>query len=177
MRLRPIRAEHQARVQRGETFALNAKAMSDKETLAWTPDRFRKAIGVLLSAGYIKQVEGTQTRPGREAVHAGASPPECLGLHVLRDQLVARSQAIPTGGAWVGLKRALPTLGSATAAAVPRREELFILAPSPRHSMPQGLSPRWPWIELGAMPIVATATTGRPWHRPQGGTDGLRSGV
>ena len=63
-----LRAEHQARVQRGETFALNVKAMADKETLAWTPGRFRNAIDVLLRAGYIKLVEGGHnTRRGRVA--------------------------------------------------------------------------------------------------------------
>jgi bifunctional DNA primase/polymerase-like protein len=63
-----LRAEHQARVQRGETFALNVKAMADKETLAWTTGRFRKAIDVLLRAGYIKLVEsGHNTKRGRVA--------------------------------------------------------------------------------------------------------------
>ena len=63
-----LRAEHQARVQRGETFALNVKAMADKETLAWTPGRFRNAIDVLLRAGYIKLAEGGHnTRHGRVA--------------------------------------------------------------------------------------------------------------
>jgi len=76
-----LRAEHQARVQRGETFALNAKAMSDKETLAWTAGRFRNAIDVLLSAGSIKQVEGGHnTRRGRAAMQYTLVPRPLIAM-------------------------------------------------------------------------------------------------
>jgi hypothetical protein len=63
-----LRAEHQARVARGETFALNVKAMVERETLAWTGDRFRKAIKVLLEANYLERVvESSNGRNGRIA--------------------------------------------------------------------------------------------------------------
>jgi len=81
-----LRAEHQARVQHGETFALNAKAMSNKETLAWTAGRFRNAIDVLLSAGSIKQVEGGHnTRRGRAAIQYTLVPRSQIAMAALGD--------------------------------------------------------------------------------------------
>ena len=64
-----LRAEHQGRVNRGETFRLNTKAMSKSQTLpGWTIERFRNAIRVLLAANFIKvAVAGGNTRSGRKA--------------------------------------------------------------------------------------------------------------
>jgi len=63
-----LRAEHQARVHRGETFALDAKAMSAHQSLPWTIERFRNAIRFLLEAGYIELVSSYKnTKQGREA--------------------------------------------------------------------------------------------------------------
>ncbi len=66
MLLMLLRAEHRARVLRGETFALNPKAMAKAKTLDWSRERFENAIRLLLRAGYIKQIApGTNTRHGR----------------------------------------------------------------------------------------------------------------
>jgi hypothetical protein len=64
-----LRAEHQARVLRGETFKLSTEAMSKSSTLPrWTIERFRNAIKVLLAAQFITVVTAAgNTRSGRKA--------------------------------------------------------------------------------------------------------------
>jgi hypothetical protein len=56
MLLMLLRSEHTARVRRGETFALNCRALADCQSLSWTEDRFRNARDVLLRCGHIKVV-------------------------------------------------------------------------------------------------------------------------
>ena len=66
MLLMLLRAEHSARVRRGETFAINPKAMAECQSLEWTPDRFRAAKKLLLIGGYIVVTEpGHNSRNGR----------------------------------------------------------------------------------------------------------------
>ena len=65
-----LRAEHQARiVLRGETFALNVKAMVKAETMpSWTLERYRNAISTLLRKGYLQKAEEAHnSRRGRVA--------------------------------------------------------------------------------------------------------------
>jgi len=66
MLLMLLRAEHTARVRRGETFAINPRRMSECRTLHWTEGRFREARDALICAKYLKVVEpGQNTRCGR----------------------------------------------------------------------------------------------------------------
>jgi hypothetical protein len=53
--LQLLRAEHAARVRRGETFAISPKAMAHT-ALSWTAARIRNARNTLLASGYIKVV-------------------------------------------------------------------------------------------------------------------------
>jgi len=68
MLLMLFRAEHSARVRRGETFEINPKAMAKCQSLHWSPGRIRAARNVLLEAGYIKVVaQARNCRTGRMA--------------------------------------------------------------------------------------------------------------
>ena len=68
MLLMLFRAEHSARVRRGETFAINPKKMAEHQSLDWSPDRFRAARKLLLAGGYIKVTEpGKNSRNGRRS--------------------------------------------------------------------------------------------------------------
>lgn len=70
-----LRAKHQARVNRGETFALDAKAMSAHQSLPWTIERFRNAIRLLLEAGYIELLSSYKnTKQGRVAARYTLRP-------------------------------------------------------------------------------------------------------
>ena len=62
-----LRAEHGARVKRGETFAINASAMASAETLGrWSARKYRAARDLLLRTGFIRVVVvGSQGRRGR----------------------------------------------------------------------------------------------------------------
>ena len=63
-----LRAEHSARVRRGETFAINCEAMAKAKTLNWSRRRFRAARNVLLAGGYLKIVAPSRnSRGGRTA--------------------------------------------------------------------------------------------------------------
>jgi hypothetical protein len=75
MLLMLLRAEHLTRVLRGETFALNPKAMAKAKTLDWSRERFENAIRLLMRAGYIKQ-----TAPGRNTRHGRTSAQYTLVL-------------------------------------------------------------------------------------------------
>ena len=59
-----LRAEHGARVKRGETFAINASAMASAETLGrWSARKYRAARDLLLRTGFIQVVVmGSQGR-------------------------------------------------------------------------------------------------------------------
>ena len=83
-----LRAEHQARILRGETFALNTQAMAEQGTLDWTVERFRNAIKLLLEADYIRIVsKGKNTRGGRKATQYTLTP------RVLSPSMTARDAA------------------------------------------------------------------------------------
>jgi hypothetical protein len=63
-----LRSEHGARTLRGETFALDVKAMAECKTLDWSSYHFRHAIRVLLETGYVKLVQPFRnSREGRIA--------------------------------------------------------------------------------------------------------------
>jgi hypothetical protein len=77
MLLMLFRAEHTARVLRGETFEINVKAMAKCKSLCWSARRFRNARDVLLATGHIKITEpGRNCRTGRLATQYtfGSSP-------------------------------------------------------------------------------------------------------
>jgi hypothetical protein len=64
MLLMKLRNAHQARVLRGETFALNVAAMVEQGTLpGWSRERYENTIGVLLALGFVRRV--SQCRRGR----------------------------------------------------------------------------------------------------------------
>jgi Bifunctional DNA primase/polymerase, N-terminal len=66
MLLMLLRAEHTARVRRGESFAINPKAMAERRSLQWTPRRFRGARDALLRGGFITVAEPCKnSRNGR----------------------------------------------------------------------------------------------------------------
>ena len=76
MLLMLLRSEHSARVRRGSTFAINPKAMAERQSLHWTPGRIRTARDLLLAGGYIKITEsGKNCRNGRTSTEYTLAPP------------------------------------------------------------------------------------------------------
>jgi hypothetical protein len=67
MLLMLFRAEHTARVHRGETFAINCRTMAECQSLCWTEDRIRNARDVLLRCGRIKLVTPVRHHRGGRA--------------------------------------------------------------------------------------------------------------
>ena len=68
MLLMLFRAEHQARVLRGETFAINPKAMASCKSLHWSRERFENAKHLLLQNNFIRRVsEGRCGSAGRSS--------------------------------------------------------------------------------------------------------------
>lgn len=58
-----LRGEHGARCKRGETFALNIKAMVDARTMgSWAAAKYRRARDLLLKVGHIERVKSTRWR-------------------------------------------------------------------------------------------------------------------